>query len=77
MNLLSNKKTIGYFFTLPWIIGFLIFTIIPIGYSLYLSFNDVIITATGIETTPVGINNFQRVITEDMDFIRLIGTFFT
>jgi len=76
MKLFSNKKTIGYFFVLPWIIGFLVFTMIPIGYSLYLSFNNVIITATGIETTWVGINNFQRVITEDMDFIRQVGDFF-
>jgi len=76
MKLLSNKKTIGYFFTLPWIIGFLIFTIIPIGYSLYLGFNEVIITATGIETTWVGADNFRRVVTEDMDFIRQVGDFF-
>lgn len=76
MKLFSNKKTIGYFFTLPWIIGFLAFTIIPIGYSLYLSLNEVLITATGIEATPVGINNYRRVITEDMDFLRLIWSFF-
>lgn len=76
MKLLSNKKTIGYFFILPWIIGFLVFTIIPIGYSIYLSFNDVTITATGIETSWIGVANFTRVITEDMDFIRLVGDFF-
>jgi len=76
MKLFSNKKTIGYFFILPWIIGFLVFTIIPIGYSIYLSFNDVTITATGIETSWIGVANFTRVITEDMDFIRLVGDFF-
>jgi len=76
MKLLSNRKTIGYFFVLPWIIGFLVFTMIPIGYSFYLSFNDVIITATGIETTPIGFNNFRRIITEDMEFIRQAGAFF-
>lgn len=75
MKFLSNKKTVGYIFVLPWIIGFLAFTIIPIGYSLYLSFNDVTITATGIETVWVGLTNFTRVITEDMDFIRLVGDF--
>jgi len=76
MRLFNNKKTIGYFFTLPWVIGFIIFTIIPIIYSIYLSFNDVIITAMGIETTYIGIQNYVRVITEDMDFIRQIGNFF-
>jgi ABC-type sugar transport system permease subunit len=76
MKFLSNKRTIGYFFILPWIIGFLVFTAIPIGYSLYLSLNNVVITATGIETTAVGMHNFRRVVTEDMEFLRLVWTFF-
>jgi len=76
MKILTNKKTVGYFFVLPWIIGFLAFTIIPIGYSLYLSLNDVTITATGIETSWVGLTNFTRVITEDMEFIRMVWDFF-
>ena len=76
MKFLSNKRVVGYIFVLPWILGFLAFTLIPIGYSLYLSLNDVVITATGIDANPVGIQNFVRIITEDMDFIRLIWTFF-
>ena len=76
MKFLSNKKNVGYIFILPWIIGFLAFTMIPIGYSIYLSFNDVTITATGIETSWIGLTNFTRVITEDMEFIRMVGDFF-
>ena len=76
MKFLNNKKVVGYIFVLPWIIGFLAFTLIPIGYSIYLSLNEVIITATGIDATSVGTQNFIRVVTEDMDFIRLVWNFF-
>ena len=30
----------GYLFASPWIVGFLIFVIIPMGFSLYWSFTD-------------------------------------
>ena len=76
MKTLLNKKNVGYLFILPWLIGFLVFTIVPILYSFFLSFNDVIITATGIETTFTALENFRRVITEDIEFIRQAGTFF-
>lgn len=76
MKFLNNKRIVGYFFIMPWILGFLVFTLIPIGYSIYLSLNSVVITATGIEATPVGFENFVRVVTEDMEFIRMTWTFF-
>ena len=30
----------GYLFASPWIVGFLIFVIVPMGFSLYWSFTD-------------------------------------
>ena len=75
MKFLTNKRRVGYLFVLPWLIGFLIFTIIPIAYSIYLSFNDVTITATGIVTDFVGTNNFRRVATEDIAFLQEAGIF--
>jgi ABC-type sugar transport system permease subunit len=76
MKFITSKKTMGYFFILPWMIGFLIFTFIPIAYSLYLSFNDVTITAMGIETSFIAFENFRRVALEDLDFLRKMWTFF-
>ena len=46
----------GYLFAAPWIVGFLIFVIIPLGYSLYWSFTDYRVT----ENAPpnwIGLNN--------------------
>ena len=37
-SLLHNDNTVGYLFTAPFIIGFLCFTLIPMGLSLYYSF---------------------------------------
>lgn len=37
---INNNNTVGYFFAFPFIIGFLFFTIIPMGSSLYYSLTD-------------------------------------
>ena len=71
-----NSNKVGYIFISPWVLGFLIFTAYPIIYSLYLSFFEVTITATGIETYFVQFDNFRRVITEDVEFLRQLGSFF-
>ncbi|TBL80883.1 carbohydrate ABC transporter permease [Paenibacillus thalictri] len=52
----------GYVFIFPWLFGFLAFSIIPIGVSLYLAF-----TKYDILTPPewVGLDNFKEMFTED------------
>ena len=35
----------GYLFAAPWIIGFLIFVVVPLGFSLYWSFTDYRVTS--------------------------------
>jgi multiple sugar transport system permease protein len=52
----------GYLFILPWLLGFLIFTIVPIGSSFYLAF-----TNYDIMSAPkwIGLANFERMFTMD------------
>uniref|UniRef100_A0A7V4NF71 Sugar ABC transporter permease n=1 Tax=Fervidobacterium pennivorans TaxID=93466 RepID=A0A7V4NF71_FERPE len=50
----TRRALAGYMYTLPWIIGFAIFTAYPFFYSLYLSFFNVNFTVHGIEATFVG-----------------------
>lgn len=76
MKKFLNNQNIGYIFILPWIIGFLAFTVYPIFYSLYLSFFNVVITATGLQTEFIRFENFQTIISSDLDFIRMVGSFF-
>lgn len=63
----SNRKQdntfAGYLFAGPWIIGFLIFVIVPLGYSLYWSFTDYRVT----DNTPpnwIGLENYAKLITD-------------
>lgn len=52
----------GYLFILPWLIGFFVFTIVPIGSSFYLAF-----TNYDIMSAPkwIGLGNFERMFTAD------------
>ncbi len=57
----------GYLFAAPWIVGFLIFVVIPLGFSLYWSFTDYRVTSS----TPaewVGWENYAKLLLKDDGF---------
>lgn len=60
-----RENLAGYGFLIPWLIGFFGLTIIPMVYSLYLSF-----TKYNIFTPPrwVGFDNYVRLFTDDPSF---------
>lgn len=58
----------GYIFIMPWILGFLIFTAYPFFYSIFLSFNSVLVSTEGIQTTWIGLNNYVELFTKDIKF---------
>ena len=75
---LGRRENAAFFlYILPWIIGFSLFTIVPMCASLYYSFHTVSIIDIATEGyTYVGINNYRAVL-EDKMFISSIGnTFF-
>lgn len=52
----------GYVFILPWLIGFGIFTLYPMVYSLFLSFHSAYYNAQfGVIKTPVGFVNYLNI----------------
>ena len=57
----------GYSFAAPWIVGFLIFVLIPLGFSIYWSFTDYRVTSS---TPPnwVGWDNYANLILKDDGF---------
>ena len=57
----------GYLFASPWIVGFLIFVIIPLGFSLYWSFTDYRVMANAPPTW-VGLENYSQLILNDSGF---------
>lgn len=73
-----KKKTLafknavaGYLFILPFILGFILFMVVPLGQSLLMTFNEVNPNpdGTGFSMTWVGIKNFKDAFTVDPDFV--------
>jgi multiple sugar transport system permease protein len=67
----SERREALTFYALvsPWVIGFLLFTVIPMGASLYLSF-----TQWNVLTEPkwIGLDNYIRMFTSDANFYQSI-----
>ncbi len=57
----------GYFFAAPWIVGFLIFVVVPLGFSLYWSFTNYRI-ASGEPAKWLGIENYRTILFKDTSF---------
>ena len=70
----TKESLTGYSFISLWIIGFLVFTLIPIGRTAFLSFNKVKVTTEGIKTTFVGIQNYKDALLMDVQFVDTLIT---
>lgn len=64
-HFIHNDNTVGYLFALPFILGFLAFTVIPMIVSLYFSFTNYNLTST---PDWVGLRNYVRMFTGDSRF---------
>jgi ABC-type sugar transport system permease subunit len=69
LNRRKREILTGYMFILPWLIGFLLFMAYPIYYSLYMSFNKVYITASGIKTDFLKWENYKFAFLSDPYFL--------
>ncbi|MCH6266149.1 MULTISPECIES: carbohydrate ABC transporter permease [Neobacillus] len=67
-QLVSRK--VPYLFISPWIIGFLVFTLGPLAFSLIMSFYDWPITS---DPTFIGIDNYKNMFTNDQQFYKSLG----
>ncbi|WP_274361272.1 carbohydrate ABC transporter permease [Paenibacillus thermotolerans] len=65
----------GYSFVLLWVIGFLVFMAVPLGRSLYYSFNKMTLTKQGLQATFHGTRYYRDAFTVDVDFVpKLMST---
>lgn len=70
----GRKALTGSIFVLPWVIGFLIFTLYPIIYSVALSLNDVSIsTEAGMQLTWKGFDYYYEALRIDTTFLTALG----
>jgi len=66
----------GYLFASPWIVGFLIFVIIPMAFSLYWSFTDYRVVSNE-PAQWVGFDNYNQLIMKDEGFhASIVNTLF-
>ncbi|NTW95237.1 MAG: sugar ABC transporter permease [Erysipelotrichaceae bacterium] len=66
----------GYIFIMIWIIGFALFTFIPLIQTLTYSMNAVQVTTNGVVLTFVNWANYQRALFADPTFIQLLISYF-
>lgn len=66
-----------YLFISPWIIGFLLFSILPMVTSFYYSFTQITVLGLGRRTPEfIGLANYRSVILQDSVFVQSIGNTF-
>ncbi|MCQ2612884.1 MAG: sugar ABC transporter permease [Treponemataceae bacterium] len=72
-HFINSDNTVGYLFALPFIVGFLGFTVIPMFVSLYFSF-----TKYNVRTPPVwiGFDNYVRMFTKDTRILKSLWVTF-
>lgn len=65
----TREALYGYSFVMIWIIGFLIFTLVPLVETFLYSLNRVTVSATGIDLTFVRWDNYSRALFTDPTFV--------
>ncbi|WP_312429914.1 carbohydrate ABC transporter permease [Lacrimispora sp.] len=66
----TKRGNMGYLYIFPWILGFLIFQLYPLGASLYYSFTEYNITGT---PTFIGFKNYVTMFSSDSLFYTSLG----
>lgn len=63
-----KKAKYGFMFCLPWIIGFIIFFLVPLVQSIIFSFSKVSITTNGFATEFAGLKYFKYIFLEEASY---------
>ncbi|MFF2090545.1 carbohydrate ABC transporter permease [Paenibacillus sp. NPDC058174] len=72
----GKKYGVGLLFMLPWIIGFCLFVAIPIGWSLFMTFNKVQVSVGGFKYEWIGMRNYRDAFLKDNVFPIELITYF-
>ena len=73
-QIMNSESVSGYIFILPFVIGFLVFTVFPMLASLVLSFTDYDMLSAPVF---VGLKNYKQMFTQDpLIYKTLFNTFY-
>lgn len=75
-DLMKRRNRHGYVFIAPFLIGFLLFMLIPIIQSFIFSFHDVRIVQAGYTMIPRGLENYHFVLAVDEDYRKKLASAF-
>jgi ABC-type sugar transport system permease subunit len=73
----KRQGFLGYMFLLPWLVGFLFFTVWPFVYTIFLSFHEVQLTIEGWQTRFIGIDNYNLSFFRNTEFVPALISFVT
>ncbi len=69
LSLQSRRAVSGYLFTLPFLIGFVLFFLSPFVFYITMAFSDMSMTNTGMAFTFSGLKNYVHIFTTNTEFI--------
>jgi ABC-type sugar transport system permease subunit len=67
-GIVELKSRYGFFFTLHWIIGIVIFFAVPLVQSIVFAFSDIEIVSGGFDIKLVGLENFKQILLVDANY---------
>lgn len=70
-----KQNRLGYFFMSPWILGFVVFTLIPFIMTVILSFCSVSSTIKGYELSFIGLDNYYTAFFRNTEFVPALLSF--
>ena len=70
-----KQNRLGYLFMAPWIIGFVIFSLIPFIMTIVLSFCNVSSTIRGYEISFIGLDNYYTAFFRNTEFVPALLSF--
>ncbi len=68
----QKRALAGWLFSIPFLVGFFLFFLIPVLQSLVMGFQTVKASPTGIKLTFIGLENFKQLLLVDPDFIPVL-----
>ncbi len=74
LTIKQRRGLLGLFFVAPWIVGVLLFFLIPMGQSIVYMFNDVTVRPDGAHAEYVGMEIIQDVLFKDPENVRMMLT---
>lgn len=66
------KSRYGLMFISPWIIGLIVFFLVPIFQSIFYSFCKVVVTSDGVQTTWIGLENYDDILNKDPNYLKIL-----